>query len=420
MAPLPTAVPSHPLGGPGGQALGASKASAAPPSEGPGLYVHVPFCRLRCPYCDFATAPFASTAARRFVDAVTVEARERAAALDPPAFATLFLGGGTPSLLPVNELADLVGALQASFHFAPDREFTIEANPEDVDAERAARWRSLGVNRVSLGVQSLDGSELSRLGRTHGVEGAVRAAGVIAERFDNWSCDLIYGMPGHEERSWERTLEQALDLDPPHLSAYHFTPEPGTPMGEAVRAGRLEVPGPDEVAALFERAETVLESAGYRHYEVSNYARPAAESRHNRRYWRRGSYLGLGPSAVSFWGEARWRNARDAGQYAARMLAGKGAVEDRENVSSQAERELVMLGLRLEEGVAWSDLECRGESGRPWIQAALSLGGEMLVTDEHGFRIPRARRGMTDAVVLELWQAAERVAGTAGPRGAAG
>jgi oxygen-independent coproporphyrinogen-3 oxidase len=270
------------------------------------------------------------------------------------------------------------------------------------------------VTRLSLGVQSLDPAELRRLGRPHGREGALTAMSRAAQVFESWSCDLIFGFPGHGLASWERTLGEAIAARPPHLSAYHFTPESKTAMGDAVLTGRVRAPDPDLAGELFEAASRRLRQAGYRHYEISNYARPGFESRHNRLYWTGRPYWGLGPGAVGTWDGVRRTNVRDTGLYAARIESGLPAVASQEKVSGAAVVERVMMGLRLAEGVSWADLADSGtreetEAWRAAIRAAADLG--WLVADEQGFRLDEGRRALTDEVAAHLWNEVETMRG---------
>jgi oxygen-independent coproporphyrinogen-3 oxidase len=346
------------------------------------------------------------------VRALLAEASAMAGRAAGTAFETLFLGGGTPSRLEPADFRELLGGLRARFTFQPGVEVSLEGNPEDVGVERLEAWLAGGVNRVSLGVQSLDDAELGRLGRLHGAAGARRAARAVAERFCDWSLDLIFGFPGHGEAAWRRTLAGALELAPPHVSAYHFTPEAGTPRGEAVRAGRVRAPDDSAAATLFETGAEVLENAGFGQYEISNFARAGHQSRHNRLYWRRRPYLGLGPGAVSFWDERRWRNERDAAEYAARVLGGQDWVAEDEEVAGRAELETFMLGLRLAEGVPWEELARFGARGRAWAAAARGLAERgWLVADESGVRVARERRRVTDEIVLRLWTDVEGAGG---------
>jgi oxygen-independent coproporphyrinogen-3 oxidase len=408
LAALRPALQEHPL------IAGRARREAGRP--GPGLYLHVPFCRVRCPYCDFATAPYAAAAAGRFVRAVCAEAALVAPALEGVAFETLSLGGGTPSRLEADDLAALVGGVETSLALAPHAERSLEANPEDVGADRLSAWEEAGITRVSVGVQSFDPVELGRLGRPHDAARAEAALGAVAERFPSWSADLLYAFPGHTLDSWRVTLERALALAPPHLSLYHFTAEPGTILGEAVRAGRLAAPSDDAAAEFFDLGARLLGEAGLEHYEISNFARPGHRSRHNLNYWKSGDTLGLGPAAVSTWGEWRWKNARHEARHAAAVLAGRPALDEVEHLAGRELAEIFLTGLRLAEGVPWERLAGHEPEARAWGRAARLLGADgLLVVDGSGIRVPASRRRLTDAIVVRLWQAAESQ--TALPRG---
>lgn len=377
-------------------------------AEAAGLYVHVPFCRVRCPYCDFATAPYAAETARLYAGALCGEAELRAPLAAGAAFSTLYLGGGTPSRLEPDALTALLDGVRQRFRFAGDAECTLEANPEDVDERRLPAWRKAGVTRLSIGVQSADDVELRRLGRVHGAEAARTAALRAAAAFPTWSVDLLYGFPGHDVTSWRRTLEEAVRWQPPHVSAYQFTPEAGTPMGDAVRAGRVRAAVPDEAARYFDEAVNVLGRAGYEHYEISNFARPGHRSRHNLLYWRRRPVLALGPGAVSFWGERRWRNEPDLGRWTSRARAGLDPAVEVEETTALAARETVMLGLRLAEGVPWAALDALGETAA-WRAGAGALAARgVLEVDAAGARVPGGRRRLTDEIVVAWWEEAER------------
>ena len=376
--------------------------------QGPGLYVHVPFCRVRCPYCDFATAPYSARSAKRYISALLKEAERARPLLGSAQFATLFFGGGTPSRLEPADFLALARGLAERLDLSRVLEVTLEANPEDVEHERVEAWREGGVTRLSIGVQSLDPGELVTLGRPHGREGALAAMKRAAGRFESWSCDLIFGFPGHSLASWERTLAEAVASGAPHLSAYHFTAEAGTPMGNAVKAGRVRAPDEDLSALLFESASRTLREAGYRHYEISNYARPGAQSQHNRLYWTGRPYWGLGPGAVGTWDGRRRTNVRDTAAYLARLESGLPAVHSEEAVGEAALVERVMMGLRLEEGVSWADLASYGHEAEAWRQAIRATADLGWVTaNERGFRLEEDRRAVTDEVAAHLWSEVE-------------
>ncbi|MBX3180824.1 MAG: radical SAM family heme chaperone HemW [Candidatus Hydrogenedentes bacterium] len=262
-----------------------------------GVYLHIPYCKTLCPYCDFVKERTRTGAPMAFVDALC---REIEAFEGPDAAESVFFGGGTPSLLPIDGLARILDALAARFALE-NAEITLEANPDDLTPELVAGWRALGVNRVSLGVQSFSEPVLRYLGRRHDADAARRACDLVAAHFDTWSLDLIFGAP--PINAWEPTLREAVAIDPPHISAYGLTYEEGTPF-----AKRADQAVPDEVSlAMFQQAESIL--SAYDHYEISNYAKPGHHARHNLIYWRNGSYAGFGTGAYSYVNGVRARNA---------------------------------------------------------------------------------------------------------------
>ena len=356
------------------------------------LYSHVPFCARRCSYCDFAIAVRREVPSRRFVDQLLLEWRAAGDRQDIPAaapLATVYLGGGTPSLLDPVQLARLLAALRAERPWAPGAEVTLEANPDDVTPAAAAAWVSAGINRVSLGVQSFDPSVLTWMHRTHAaaqVPGAVRTlrgAGITS-----LSLDLIYALPEALGRDWDADLDQALALAPDHLSLYGLTVESRTPLGRWVDRGAA-LPSPEErYAAEFLAARARLTAAGFHHYEVSNYARPGREAVHNSAYWRRSPYLGLGPSAHSAMGAQRWWNLREWAAWATALESGVTTVEAEERLDPDAVRvEDLYLGLRTDAGV--------GEGCLPkslvgsWIEQgwARVTDGRVLLTGEGWLRL---------------------------------
>jgi oxygen-independent coproporphyrinogen-3 oxidase len=401
MAALPPHPDADPLSDPAPPPL--------PEPLGAGVYVHVPFCRVHCPYCDFAVRPHRPGEEPLLVEGVLAEAGRRAPRDDGRAddgrpWGSLYLGGGTPSRLAPEHFVALARGLDTRLDFAAGHERGLEANPEDVDDARVAAWLAAGVGRVSLGAQSFHDDELRRLGRTHGRAGIERAAARLRARgLTSWSLDLMYAYPGHALERFAESLARAIALGPPHVSAYAFTPEAGTPLGDAVRAGRRTRPEGDAEAAFYDLARTTLEAAGYRHYEISNFARPGFETRHHLRYWRRGSYLGLGPSAVSFLGGRRLAAPRQLEAWRAALAAAPAGWEV-DDADAHGAVETAFLGLRLDAGMRTSDWPaCLGAGERAaWRAAAgeLVAQGRLAPTPE-GWRVPRALRGLTDAVVLE-------------------
>ncbi|MDZ4863445.1 MAG: radical SAM family heme chaperone HemW [Gemmatimonadota bacterium] len=320
------------------------------------LYLHVPFCARRCSYCDFAIAVRREVPSEAFVDAILAEwdrARRSAPWAETPAFRTIYFGGGTPSRLSPKAITRLLRTLLQERPLAPIAEVTLEANPEDVSAELAAAWKAAGVNRVSLGAQAFDPVVLRWMHRTHGAEDTARAVAVLRTAgITNLSLDLIYALPAELNRDWSADLEQALALEPEHLSLYGLTVEPHTPLGRWVDRGEAR-PTPDErYATEFLLAHERLTHAGYLHYEVSNYGRPGRAAVHNSAYWRRAAYLGLGPSAHSAAGNRRWWNIREWAEWERAIGAGGSTVAGEERLDpAMVQLEDTYLGLRTDQGL---------------------------------------------------------------------
>lgn len=289
------------------------------------LYLHIPFCRQRCSYCDFNTYTTVNELQEPYVAALCQEIRQvaamSAAAGQPrPQVHTIFFGGGTPSLLRARQVAAILSTVGESFALAADAEITLEANPGTVAVDYLAALRRLGVTRLSYGVQSANQGELSLLGREHDFETAVDALAMArAAGFDNVNLDFIYGLPGQTVSDWERSLRAALALQPEHLSLYCLTVESGTPMDHWVFSGRVAKPDPDVAADQYELAWHMLGEAGYVHYEISNWARPGRECRHNLVYWRNQPYLGLGAGAHGSANGYRYHVVRQPRVYIRRM-----------------------------------------------------------------------------------------------------
>ena len=360
-----------------------------------GLYLHVPFCLDRCTYCSFATTRDRSLQPET-VRQLIAEVGAWGAALERPAVDTLYLGGGTPSLLSPAELASLTDALHAAFDLAPLAEATLEANPGTVDLAWLQGARNLGWDRISLGVQALDDGLLGRLGRIHGAAQALEALD-LAERagFRRRSADLMVGIPG---QSLSKVVEDAQTLAATgidHLSVYLLDLDKACPLRGDIDAGRLKLPSEDEVADAFEALQLELPRLGLAPYEISNYARPGAESIHNTRYWERRPYLGLGPSAASQLGAFRWTETSVIPAW----TEGRGDVDLQELDATEALAEIPLLGLRLHRGVDWSDLKEQAEAlhQRPlvdaWEMRLRALAKEGLVIWEEG-HVHLSPRGM--------------------------
>jgi oxygen-independent coproporphyrinogen-3 oxidase len=307
------------------------------------LYVHVPFCQRRCSYCDFSIAVRKRIPAREYVDVILREAAQ----IQERDFETIYFGGGTPSLLPPGAIATILS------EFAPGKEVTLEANPEDVTPDAAKAWRAAGINRVSLGAQSFDDAVLKWMHRSHDAAQTKRAVQALRDAgIENISLDLIFGLPEELQRDWERDLETACALRTTHLSLYGLTVEPRTPLDRWISRGATAAPDEDRYGEEYLTAHRRLSADGFEFYEVSNAARPGFRSRHNSAYWAGKPYLGLGPAAHSFDGKTRRWNLRAWEAYRRAIAEGRSVVESEETLTSeQRELERVYLGLRTSEGL---------------------------------------------------------------------
>ena len=325
------------------------------------LYVHVPFCLRRCSYCDFAVQAVPHAPVTDWVRTINAEldlvAREQAWPR-PPELRTLYIGGGTPSLIGGAGMSAFAAELRARVQLTADCEWTVEANPETFTDDVAHEWKRAGVNRISLGAQTFNEDVLRWMGRMHGADGPARAVAAARNAgLANYSIDLIFALPARFRRDWQRDLDAVLALDPAHISLYGLTAEAGTPLGKWVAEGREALASEDDYAEQYLLAAQVLRSAGFEHYEVSNFAKPGFESRHNQAYWDGSAYLGLGPGAHSLLPPERRWNTRDWVQYRERIDGGQSAIDGRETIEAgTAGLEEAWLGLRTRAGVAVNGL----------------------------------------------------------------
>jgi oxygen-independent coproporphyrinogen-3 oxidase len=418
--------------------------------DGIGLYVHIPFCETKCPYCDFNTYSGIEKLLPAYVEALNREIACWGNLLEKPQLVTVFFGGGTPSYAPAGDLASLMAVAGAAFRLRDGAEITLEANPGDVTAEKAAAWLDAGFNRVSMGVQSFDDGLLELLGRRHTAGEAVGAFTTLRSAgFQNCSIDLMFGLPYQSLRQWSDSLDGALALEPEHISLYGLQLEHGTPLEAAVRTGRTQRPDDDLAADMYQLAEERLAAAGYRHYEISNWARPGLESRHNLLYWQCRPYLGVGPGAHSSLLGHRFADMRSPRGYVRamgvmapessfpgldltevgrpdkpapadvaasapppiRQMVDSGPVAFVEETTPQlALAETMMMGLRLDTGV--SDSEVRQQFGA----GLRDLFGEvidslkaanLLREDEVGIRLSERGRLLGNEVFQRFVTAAE-------------
>jgi putative oxygen-independent coproporphyrinogen III oxidase len=321
------------------------------------LYVHIPFCARICPYCAFYKDLLDRSQTWRFCDAIVREVEEKATAF-VSAPTTIYLGGGTPTALSISQLEFLLGGFHERLDLSGLEEWTIEANPGSVSARKAALLCKLGVNRVSLGVQSWDNTLLKIVGREHNAEQAAQSFHILrAAGCSNINVDLMFGLPGQTVWQWQETLEKTILLRPEHISAYCLTYEEDTEFFLRQSRGELEA-NPDNDADFFEVGMSILEEAGYEHYEISNYARAGFTSVHNRAYWSGKDYIGVGPSAFSTVGMRRWQNLADYRGYSDRILLGQSPIAATENLTTEIKRaEKIALSLRTRDGISALELQ---------------------------------------------------------------
>ena len=363
-----------------------------------GLYVHVPFCLGKCSYCAFVSWPCRRPPAG-YPAALLAQARQLAALpwSRERTFSSLFIGGGTPTIYAAGVLTDLLARLRELFAFSPGAEISLEANPDTLDPAMLVQLRRGGFNRLSIGIQSFDDHLLRAIGRRHdsrlarqAVEWARRAG------FADLNLDLIYGLPGQSRRQWDADIATALELAPEHLAIYQLTPEENTPLGRAVAAGTLQLPGEDQSADLEQDARQTLRQAGYDHYEVANYCLTGHACRHNINYWHNGSYLGLGTAAVSCLSGLRLVNVASPGRYQRLLAAGLAPYAEAEALGREARfRETLIMGLRLRRGLKIAEFKRRfaltpQEYYGPILdelvdQGLLKVNRERIALSERGF-----------------------------------
>ncbi len=330
------------------------------PPNALGLYVHIPFCRAKCSYCAFVSQVCDPSVQHSYVAALCREITAAGGDFSVPAD-TVFFGGGTPTLLPAADLARILQAIRETFPLADDAEISLEANPGTVDVAGLKALRQAGFNRLSLGVQSFDDQVLRGIGRIHRAAEAVQAVGMARSAgFENISMDLMFGLPRQSVNSWRETLARAVSLAPDHISAYGLKLEEETPLAARVASGQVALPAEGDEEAMYDWLNEFLPQQGLARYEISNYARPGRECRHNLKYWRYRPYRGFGVAAHSFDGMARFANTEELSRYIARMTAGESAEEFRETLADPDRMaEYVFLALRTTAGLSASDFDVR-------------------------------------------------------------
>lgn len=371
-----------------------------------GIYLHVPFCVKRCHFCAFYLVMHEQQRVEQFLLALDQEialyARQRE--MSRRTVATVYVGGGTPTALLPEQLSKILSGISSSFALTESCEITVEATPESLTTEYADILQQAGVTRLSVGIQSFDPQERTRLGLAGNiVEAILGVQSAKQSGFSNVNVDLIYGIPGQSIESWKRTISQALDLNPSHLSCYALSLEEGTRFHNEFRRGAFELMDPKVEVIFQQQAEAVLEKVGYHRYEISNWAKPGLACQHNLRYWRGLEYLGLGPSAQSFLSESRFGNVSSLNQYAKQLEAGESPVAEKEQLPRlQQEKERIVFGLRLLEGVP-IDWVRRLSQDKVWSTSFNTLVQEdyLLQTDSR-LQLTQKGRQFADTVGMRL------------------
>lgn len=359
--------------------------------EAPGLYIHVPFCKTKCPYCDFYSVTDTSLISS-WLKSLRTEMELYRHGFGT--FDTLYIGGGTPTVLKNGDIDSLFDSLHRYFKFAADTEITVEANPDDITAEKLSQLKSLGVNRLSIGVQSFNENELHFLQRRHTAVAAEKACDLVeSSAITNFGIDLMCGLPGQTIQGWQKTLAKALTFEPNHLSCYQLTLEPTTPFGKMKGEGIFALPEEKEERGFFLLTSRFLEEHGFIHYEISNFAKDDQYlSRHNSKYWRHVDYLGLGPSAHSFQNGRRWWNHRSIDEYREDLRKGIRPIDGSETLSpEQLHLERLYLGLRTRDGIAMEDAR-KGPHGDKIIASLRDAGlikvkGDRIIATRKGFLV---------------------------------
>ncbi|MBK8500049.1 MAG: radical SAM family heme chaperone HemW [Flavobacteriales bacterium] len=366
-----------------------------------GIYIHIPFCKQACTYCDFHFST--SLKGREAVlNAMHREVETRSGEISNP-IGTIYLGGGTPSLLQPEEVAAFIVQAKQHFSVEPNAEVTLEANPDDITPDRLAAWKELGITRISLGTQSFREDRLKWMGRAHDAGQALHSIDLIAKAgFASWTIDLIYGLPQMTLAEWDEQLTIALDHGMPHLSAYCLTVEPRTALAHQVAKGISTMPADDDQSAQFDRLMERMETAGFDHYEISNFGRPGHHSRHNSAYWEGVPYLGIGPSAHSFDGRRRRWNVANNARYAAAFATAERYWEEEVLTPAQRTNEALLTGLRTSAGAVIVRLEIDALARNSSVVDKYVSSGHLLLRDGR-LVLTKAGRHFADRIAAELF-----------------
>lgn len=373
-----------------------------------GLYIHIPYCRTKCQYCSFLSYP-CHIGEPDYLDALTRRMRDMAGYpwFKKRRFASIFIGGGTPTIYDGASLVLLLNACFDNFKFIDQPEVSIESNPNTISLAKLQQCHDAGVNRLSIGVQAFDDRLLSILGRSHSAQDAIKAVSAARQAgFDNINLDLMYGLPGQKVTDWQETLKSAISLAPEHLSMYQLSVDEGTPFAELHRQNRLSLPDDDKIIEMEDFTYTFVDKHGYIRYEISNFGKKGYFCRHNINYWRNGSYLGLGAGAVSCFSGLRLTNTDDLALYMEMADKGQDAFADGEALSNEASfRESVIMGLRMLRGVSLSELRCRyGIDPREYYgeRLRLFLEQDLIYLDDDCLRLTTKALPVANQILSEL------------------
>ena len=370
-----------------------------------GIYLHIPFCRKACHYCNFHFST-QQDAQEQMVEALIKEAELRKLELQEN-IETVYFGGGTPSILPASSIARLIDTLRTHYHINEDAEYTLEANPDDISPEKAKAWKEMGINRFSIGIQTFNDAHLQQMNRAHHADQSSACIRIIRDAgFSNFSIDLIYGMPTQSIQEWEMDIDKAIALNIPHLSCYALTVEEGTALHHMSQQGKIAPVDPDHQARCFELLMEKTGVAGYHHYEISNLALPGHESRHNSAYWEGKPYMGLGPSAHSFNGRQRSWNISHNIDYLKAIAAGELPSTAETLSEMDLLNEYIMTALRSSKGLnkqrileGWG--QDRLTAIQQGMQAALMAGN--AVEDDDAWRLTRKGKFLADGIAASLF-----------------
>lgn len=372
------------------------------------LYIHIPFCIKKCIYCDFYSMPFKSHIAEDYIKALCMEIGLRKDVVGD--LTTIYIGGGTPTILSEKEIAGLLKVMRDNYVIDTDAEISIEANPHTISEDKARKLLDSGINRISIGIQSLIDKELIILGRSHNAEDAIKAVkDVRIAGFKNISIDLIYGIPlpkfqisNFKFQNWEYSLQKALELCPEHISTYELTPEKDTPLYEDIKSERLAMPEEEVISEMYYKGIDMLKEHGYIHYEISNFAKPGYECRHNLNYWNMGEYLGIGAGAHSFFNRKRVANIRDISHYIESINDNRIPVAKEHYITNdEALKEFIFLGMRKTNGI---DMKLLPDKKRVLIKKAVEelLSHGLVEVKGNYLRLTRKGLILSNEVIVQV------------------